>query len=145
MSNTESESQSESYLGRVKWFNNKAGFGFVTCLRGDREGEDVFVHHSGVKVGSEQYKYLVQGEYVNFLVKTTENEEHPYQAYDVTGVLGGMLMCETRNEIRQSTAVYNEQKGKTSNNRRGKKQTRDSQSANDKWVVDNAKRSVEQA
>ena len=65
-----SEGEVQRLTGMVKWFNNKAGFGFVTCLRGDREGEDVFVHHSGVKVGSEQYKYLVQGEYVNFLVKT---------------------------------------------------------------------------
>ena len=139
MSNTDSESQSVSYTGRVKWFNNKAGFGFVTCLDGDRKEEDVFVHHSGVTVVSEQYKYLVQGEYVNFKVKSTDNDEHPYQAYEVTGVLGGKLMCETRNEIRQTTAAYNESKRNNSEgsklNRRGGK--RDSQSSNEKWVIEN--------
>ena len=133
------------WLGRVKWFNNRAGFGFITVLEGEKKGEDVFTHHSGISVDTEQYKYLVQGEYVTFELRSSDNTEHPYQAGNVKGVLEGMLMCETRNEIRQSTAVYNEQKGKTTSNRRGKKQTRDSQSANDKWVVDNAKRSVEQA
>ena len=44
-----------------------------------REEDDVFVHHTGVNVASEQYKYLVQGEYVNFSVKKTDNTEHPYQ------------------------------------------------------------------
>ena len=45
--------------GIVKWFNNRAGFGFVTVLSGDRKEEDVFAHHSGITVDSEQYKYLV--------------------------------------------------------------------------------------
>ena len=60
---------STSYTGRVKWFNNKAGFGFITVCRSsadDRVGEDVFVHHSGITVSSEEYKYRVQGEYVDF-------------------------------------------------------------------------------
>ena len=97
---TKGAGSNERYLGRVKWFNNKAGFGFVSCLDGDRKGQDVFVHHSGVNVSSEQYKYLVQGEYVNFSVKKTDNQEHPYQACDVRGVCGGWLMCETRNVSR---------------------------------------------
>ena len=33
------------YLGRVKWFNNRAGFGFVTVLEGPQANEDVFAHH----------------------------------------------------------------------------------------------------
>jgi len=52
---------SERLVGRVKWFNNKAGYGFITVTDGDRAGRDIFVHHSDVVVGSEQYKYLVQG------------------------------------------------------------------------------------
>ena len=69
-------------LGRVKWFNNKAGFGFVTVLEGDKKDEDIFVHHTGV-VTDEQYKYLVQGEYV---LTTSDSSEHPYQAGNVRGV-----------------------------------------------------------
>jgi len=53
--------ESSRQLGIVKWFNNKAGFGFVTTL--EDSGKDIFVHHTGVSVDREQYKYLVQGEY----------------------------------------------------------------------------------
>ena len=90
-------------LGRVKWFNNRAGFGFVTVLDGEKKDDDVFVHHTGVNVSTEQYKYLVQGEYVSFNMKESDNQEHPYQAGDVTGVLGGKLMCETRMENKRET------------------------------------------
>jgi len=81
-------------LGIVKWFNNKAGFGFVTTL-GD-ESKDVFVHHSGVSVNREQYKYLVQGEYVEFNLSKSDNNDHEWQAINVTGIQQGHLMCETR-------------------------------------------------
>ena len=96
------ETSSERLTGRVKWFNNRAGFGFVTVMEGDKRDEDVFVHHSGIVVNSEQYKYLVQGEYVSFVLRESDNEEHPYQAGDVKGVLSGWLMCETRNANRTS-------------------------------------------
>ena len=33
---------------------------------GDQAGTDVFVHHSDVNVVNQQYKYFVQGEYVEF-------------------------------------------------------------------------------
>jgi CspA family cold shock protein len=91
--------------GRVKWFNNKAGYGFITVSGGDRAGEDVFVHHSALWVTQEQYKYLVQGEYVEFDWSETENEGqvgHKWQASDVRGATGGKLMCETRNEARST-------------------------------------------
>lgn len=70
---------SDLLLGRVKWFNNRAGFGFVTVLSGDKKNEDVFVHHSGINVDTEQYKYLVQGEYVSFVLKSSDSTDHPYQ------------------------------------------------------------------
>ncbi len=93
---------SERLTGRVKWFNNRAGFGFVTVMEGDKKDEDVFVHHSGIVVNSEQYKYLVQGEYVSFELRESDNDDHPYQAGDVKGVLSGWLMCETRNANRST-------------------------------------------
>ena len=52
--------------GRVKWFNNKAGYGFLTISSGEKEGTDIFVHHKDIVVGSKQFKYLVDGEYVKF-------------------------------------------------------------------------------
>ena len=93
------------FTGIVKWFNNKAGFGFVTVLdndvSGDYSGKDVFSHHTSCNVTNKQYRYLVQGEYVEFSLKSAENTEHPYQAFGVTGVGSGKLMCETRTEQRQ--------------------------------------------
>jgi cold shock CspA family protein len=59
--NKMSDSSVEKFTGRVKWFNNKAGYGFITVTDGPKSGSDVFVHHSSIKVVSEQYKYLVQG------------------------------------------------------------------------------------
>ncbi len=51
---------------RVKWFNAKAGYGFATLLEDDRE---VFVHHSGIEVKKEQFRYLVEGEYISLELK----------------------------------------------------------------------------
>ncbi len=96
---------------RCKWFNNKAGYGFVTITGGDHDGTDVFVHHTGISVASEQYRYLVQGEYVQLnMVEMTEGE-HKWQADDVRGVNGGWLMCETRNEARESRASGDDEEG----------------------------------
>jgi len=106
MSGTTTDSSSfsgERVLGRVKWFNNRAGFGFISVLEGEKTGEDVFTHHSGISVESEQYKYLVQGEYVEFELRASDNEEHPYQAGGVKGVKGGWLMCETRMAMRRDS------------------------------------------
>jgi cold shock CspA family protein len=93
------------FTGVVKWFNNKAGFGFVTVLdndvSGDYSGKDVFSHHTSCNVTNKQYRYLVQGEYVEFTLKESENSDHPYQADDISGICGGKLMCETRWEVRQ--------------------------------------------
>jgi cold shock CspA family protein len=102
---------STSYTGRVKWFNNKAGYGVITVCRSssdDKVGEDVFAHHSGIVVSAEQYKYLVQGEYVDFHLRKSDSSDHPYQACDLTGVAGGKLMCETRWETRQARDAENE-------------------------------------
>ena len=107
MSNDDGNTPADSTVltGRVKWFNNKAGFGFVTVILprdNEKIGEDIFAHHTGISVSSEQYRYLVQGEYVNFTLNSTEEGEHKYQATNIGGLEGGMLMCETRNEQRLS-------------------------------------------
>jgi cold shock CspA family protein len=103
------------FTGVVKWFNNKAGFGFVTVLENDVSGEysgkDVFSHHTSCNVSNKQYRYLVQGEYVEFALKESENSDHPYQADDITGVCGGKLMCETRWEVRQQREAEMKENG----------------------------------
>ena len=104
-----SDSSVEKFTGRVKWFNNKAGYGFITVTDGPKSGSDVFVHHSSIKVDSEQYKYLVQGEYIEFALSTVASDKHECQATDVSGINGGKLMCETRNETRVAYKKDNEQ------------------------------------
>ena len=46
--------------GRVKWFNNQKGFGFIS----DEQGNDVFVHYSGIQ--SNGFKSLEEGQEVEF-------------------------------------------------------------------------------
>jgi cold shock CspA family protein len=103
---TTGTSSSQRYLGRVKWFNTRAGYGFITVTDGSLAGSDVFVHHSSIKVDSEQYKYLVQGEYVEFSLLVTTGQEHEHHAGDVSGIKGGKLMCETRHELKVSRTQY---------------------------------------
>jgi cold shock CspA family protein len=96
----------ERLIGRVKWFNNKAGYGFVTVTDGSQSGSDIFVHHSAISVSSQQYKYLVQGEYIEFSILATQNGAHAFQASSICGIKGGKLMCETRNEFKVSRNNY---------------------------------------
>jgi CspA family cold shock protein len=97
----------DRFTGRVKWFNNKAGYGFITVTDGPKSGSDIFVHHSSINVDHEQYKYLVQGEYIEFTLNATNSEsEHEIQAGNVSGIKGGKLMCETRNETRVVRSQY---------------------------------------
>ena len=86
--------------GRVKWFNNQAGYGFLTATV-DGSEQDIFVHHSALTTGADQFRYLVEGEYVSFV--TTTSDEGKTTATDVTGACGGKLMCETRWERKQAS------------------------------------------
>jgi CspA family cold shock protein len=99
MSTTEKvESLSERYNGRVKWFNSKSGFGFVTIIEGNLMEEDVFVHHSAINVKERLYKYLMQGEYVSVKVAMSDTGKHKYNVVSVCGISAGKLMCESRVE-----------------------------------------------
>ena len=95
------EASTTSTSGCVKWFNNRNGYGFVTVTSGEHSGEDIFSHHSSIQVSKEQYKYLVQGEYVEFDLVEADSGEHKWTASNIRGINGGKLMCETRNETRE--------------------------------------------
>ena len=90
--------------GCVKWFNKKTGYGFITSTDASGIDSDVFVHHSAILTEVDQYRYLVEGEYVKFTIKPGDTN-----AVDVTGPTGGKLMCETR-QTRRSTYDTSEHK-----------------------------------
>lgn len=63
--------------GRVKWFNNEKGYGFID----HSSDEDIFVHYSAIK--QDGYKTLSEGQLVNFeLIETPKG----LQAINVTAV-----------------------------------------------------------
>ncbi|MDA8324608.1 MAG: cold-shock protein [Nitrospiraceae bacterium] len=49
--------------GKVKWFNEAKGFGFITA----DDGSEVFVHFSSIK--SDGFKTLAEGQAVSFEVE----------------------------------------------------------------------------
>jgi len=104
--NVTSTTSTSCLTGRVKWFNNKAGYGFITVTDGDKSGTDIFVHHSVINVENQQYKYLVQGEYVQFNIIPTGGGKHEFQASNVSGINSGKLMCETRLEFKLARSSY---------------------------------------
>ena len=95
------DTATNQYVGKVKWFNNKSGYGFITFIdSSDFKGKDIFAHHSSLNVKDEIYKYLVQGEYVEFNVQKMDSGAHEYQAMNIKGIIQNDLMCETRHKNR---------------------------------------------
>ena len=68
------------YKGKVAWFNNAKGFGFLTR----ESGPDVFCHFTAIQ--TDGYKSLKEGAEVEFNVVKGEKGD---QAADVTVVGGG--------------------------------------------------------
>ncbi len=64
------------YTGKVKWFNDQKGFGFIER----EEGDDVFVHFSAIQ--DEGFKSLAEGQDVEFEV--VEGDRGPQAANVVT-------------------------------------------------------------
>jgi CspA family cold shock protein len=65
-------------MGKVKWFNDQKGYGFITP---DGGGRDLFVHHTAIQ--SDGFRTLSEGQAVEFEVQ--EDAKGP-RATNVKGV-----------------------------------------------------------
>ncbi|XP_022762279.1 glycine-rich protein 2-like [Durio zibethinus] len=74
--------------GKVKWFSDQKGFGFITP---DEGGEDLFVHQSSIR--SEGFRSLADGEEVEFVIESSEGRT---KAVDVSGPNGNPVRGTTR-------------------------------------------------
>ncbi|MFH1199201.1 MAG: cold shock domain-containing protein [Candidatus Omnitrophota bacterium] len=63
--------------GKVKWFSNQKGYGFIT----PESGADVFVHHTAIQ--GDGYKTLEEGQEVEFEIEKGPKGE---QAKNVTKI-----------------------------------------------------------
>ena len=69
--------------GKVKWFNNDKGFGFIEY----NDHEDIFVHYSAINQAG--YKTLQEGQCVEFnLLETSKG----YQALNVSVVQSEIIV-----------------------------------------------------
>ena len=56
--------------GKVKWFSNQKGYGFIV----PESGSDVFVHHTAIQ--GEGYKTLQEGQDVEFEIEAGPKGSH---------------------------------------------------------------------
>lgn len=60
------EGEVQVVIGKVKWFNNEKGYGFIDYI----EGGDIFVHYTNIK--QDGFKTLNEGQMVKFDLVRTE-------------------------------------------------------------------------
>ena len=84
--------------GRVKWFNSKLGYGFITHKQKGVDC-DVFIHWSNLLLSEKEFHTLYKGEYVEFELaacKCSSSNNIGIQACRVSGPNNSQLL----------TAVY---------------------------------------
>lgn len=88
--------EGQRHIARVKWFDNALSYGFATVTSGEHAGRDIFVHQSNILTLAQGiYRTLRMGEYIEFNIEESSENNHKYQAIAVTGPGAGQLMCES--------------------------------------------------
>lgn len=82
--------------GKVKWFNNAKGYGFVNE---DGKTEDLFAHYSAIQMDG--YKTLKAGQPVSFKIIQGPKGLH---AVEITGVAVELCSCDHTSQAKAVTA-----------------------------------------
>ena len=89
--------------GKVKWFNNAKGYGFVLPEEG---GEDLFVHYSAIQM--EGYKTLKAGQEVQFEIAEGPKGLH---AVNIQAVATGEEPIEPEDTIKGVSVEFDMDNG----------------------------------
>lgn len=125
-SNTNLKMLSGLHTGQVKWFNRRRGYGFIKIIQSHNSkethnendnknetnnesfiGKDVFVHQSHIKPHKSTYRSLEENEYVELGLSV--DDKNVTQAVNVTGILGGSLLCDVHHERHVSASSLPEE------------------------------------
>jgi CspA family cold shock protein len=82
--------------GKVKWFNNAKGYGFVIAEMG---GDDLFVHYSSIQMDG--YKTLKAGQAVEFDIENGAKGRHAVNIRSVESQTDGE--AESRSDVPESS------------------------------------------
>lgn len=106
MSTEQQQQKGAMYTGVVKWYSKKLGYGYIEALTLNGlpcDSMDSFVHYTAITVddscssGEDVFRYLVQGEVVEYtVVPVVGHEKHTHQADKVTGICGRSLTYQQR-------------------------------------------------
>lgn len=85
-------------VGKVKWFNNAKGFGFIVC---DEHKEDLFAHFSTIQM--EGYKTLKAGQEVEFETVKSERGIHAVNIQLVGEIPSSDMTQETAEVVKENS------------------------------------------
>jgi CspA family cold shock protein len=88
--------QAGKISGKVKWFNNAKGYGFIVADGGE---VDMFAHYSSIAM--EGYKTLKAGQAVLFDTKEVDNGIHAINISTIEEVAED-LVCETAEDLSEA-------------------------------------------
>ncbi len=57
-------------IGKVKWFSDAKGYGFINCVDEENTSGDIFVHYS--EIAKDGFRTLASGQTVSFELSDTE-------------------------------------------------------------------------